>query len=414
MKASWKSVRFAILVSALAAGVAIGFAAEERRDSGQWTTAWVSAQQLTEPGNLPPAPGLAGRTLRQIVRPTLSGTRVRVTFSNVFGDGPIKLAAAHLARSAGDSAIEAGSDVALMFDGAPSVTIEAGASRISDPVPFAVAARANLSITTYFDSVPTALTGHPGSRTTSFIQTGNAVSALSLTDPQRADHWYTLSGIDVWTEARARAIVVLGDSITDGRGSTTNKNDRWPDVLAARLADAPATANIAVLNQGIGGNRLLRDGLGPNTLARFDRDVLAPAGARWLIVLEGVNDIGTAVGARTHNQPAATAADIIGAFRQIIVRAHSHGIRVYGATIMPFEGFTMYSTTESEADRQAVNQWIRSSGEFDEVIDFDAATRDPSHPTRLAAAWDSGDHLHLSPAGYRAMADSIDLGLFAE
>lgn len=407
-------ILLAIFAGMIALRPGTGFAADSRNGSGRWTTAWVSAQQLTEPGNMPPSPGLGGQTLRQIVRPTLGGTCVRVTFSNVFGDGPMKIAEAHIARSAGGSAIEPGAEGALAFDGTPSVTIEAGASRISDPLPFAVAAHVNLAVTIHFDSVPDALTGHPGSRTTSYIQPGNTVSALSLPDARRTDHWYVLSGIDVWTESRARAIVVLGDSITDGRGSTTNGNDRWPDILAARLAATPATADIAVLNQGIGGNRLLRDGLGPHALARFDRDVLAPAGVRWLIVLEGVNDLGTAVDSRARKQPAATAADLIAAYRQIIVRAHSHGIRVYGATIMPFEGFTMYSTPESEADRQTVNRWIRTSGEFDGVIDFDEATRDPTHPTRLAAAWDSGDHLHLSPAGYRTMADSIDLGLFAE
>ncbi|HWA85226.1 MAG TPA: SGNH/GDSL hydrolase family protein, partial [Opitutus sp.] len=229
---------------------------------------------------------------------------------------------------------------------------------------------------------------------------------------EHVEHWYLLSALDVETEQAAAAIVVLGDSITDGHGSTTDRNDRWPDDLAHRLAGHKGTANIAVLNQGIGGNRLLRDGLGPNALARFDRDVLAPPGARWLIVLEGVNDLGTAVGARARGWPAATAADEIAALHQIVARAHSHGLRVFGGTIMPFEGFTMYSTPESEADRQAVNRWIRTSGEFDAVIDFDQIMRDPRHPARLAAAVDSGDHLHPSAAGYHLMAGRIDLELF--
>ncbi len=208
---------------------------------------------------------------------------------------------------------------------------------------------------------------------------------------------------------------VLGDSITDGRGSTTNGNDRWPDVLARRLQASPATAQVAVLNAGLGGNRLLRDGLGPNALARFDRDVLAQAGVRWLIVLEGINDIGTAAGAREKGEPAATADDIIGAYAQIIERARAHDIRVHGATIMPFEGFTYagYYTPEGEADRQRVNAWIRASGLFDAVIDFDAATRDPERPPRLSAAVDGGDHLHPSAAGYRIMGESIDLKLFS-
>jgi lysophospholipase L1-like esterase len=381
-------------------------------EGGRWVGTWVSAQQLTEPGNLPPAPGLAGCTLRQVIHPTLAGDRVRVTFSNVFGHRPLMIASAHLARSAGDSAIESGSDQPLTFAGAASVTIEAGASMISDAVPFKVDAGKNLAVTLYLQAAPADLTGHPGSRTTSFIQAGDAVAAPSLTDARRVDHWYLLGGVDVWTRKSAAAVVVMGDSITDGRGSTTNGNDRWPDDFARRLAGSPATANVAVLNQGIGGNRLLRDGLGPNVLARFDRDVLAPPGVRWLIVFEGVNDLGTAVGARAKHAPAASAADIIAALRQIVVRAHAHGLRVYGATITPFEGFTAYSTPESEADRQKVNQWIRTSGFLDAVIDFDAAVRDPNHPARLAAAFDCGDHLHPSVAGHSELGRAVDLALF--
>ena len=216
--------------------------------------------------------------------------------------------------------------------------------------------------------------------------------------------------------ARPGAVVILGDSITDGRGSTTNGNDRWPDVLARRLQASPETDTVGVLNAGIGGNRLLRDGLGPHALARLDRDVLAQAGVRWLILLEGINDIGTAAGARAKGEPAATADDIIGAYAQIIERARARGIRVYGATIMPFEGFSYagYFTPESEADRHKVNAWIRTSGRFDAVIDFDALTRDPERPARLSAAVDGGDHLHPSAAGYRIMGEAVDLALFTK
>jgi len=283
---------------------------------------------------------------------------------------------------------------------------------VSDPLAFDVSAFVNLAVSVHFASVTAALTGHPGSRTTSFIQAGNVTGAADLPGAVAVDHWYVLSGLDVWADARASAIVVLGDSITDGRGSTTNKNDRWPNLLAQRLRANPATANVAVLNQGLGGNRLLRDGLGPNALARFDRDVLAVPGVRWVVVLEGVNDIGTAVAARTRGEPAATARDVIAAYRQIVTRAHSHGLRVYGATILPFDGFAAYSSPQSEADRQAVNQWIRTGGELDGVIDFDAIARDPAQPARLLASVDGGDHLHPSAAGYRMMADAIDLGLF--
>jgi lysophospholipase L1-like esterase len=228
------------------------------------------------------------------------------------------------------------------------------------------------------------------------------------------DHWYFLNGIDVTAGESAAAVAVLGDSITDGRGSTTNGNDRWTDHLARRLAADKRTAGIAVLNQGIGGNRLLRDGLGQNALARLDRDVLAQTAVRYLVVLLGVNDIGTAVGARARGEPAATADDIVFACEQILARAHAHGIRVYGATILPFEGFAQYFTPEAEADRQKVNAWIRTSGRFDGVIDFDAAMRDPAQPSRLRAEADGGDHLHPGAAGYRIMGDAVDLALFRE
>ncbi len=380
---------------------------------GRWIATWASSQQLTEPHNLPPAPGLTGHTLRQVVRLSLGGSQVRVVFSNAFGDGPLVITAATVALSAGDSAIAPESLRELRFNSAASATVQPGASLISDPVALTVTADARLAITTAFAGVPPNVTGHPGSRTTSFIVAGNAVTAAALPDAKMTDHWYCLTGVDVWAAPAAATLVVLGDSITDGRGSTTNLQNRWPDVLSRRLQAGAATAHISVLNQGIGGNRVLRGGLGPSALARFDRDVLAYPGVRWLIILEGVNDLGTAVGARARGEASATAQDVIDAYAQMIGRAHAHGIRVYGATIMPFGGFTSYFTPESEAARQEVNRWIRTGGAFDAVIDFDAIARDPADPARLSAATDSGDHLHLSARGYQLIAEAIDLALFA-
>lgn len=402
--------RFLIL-----AGWLLGLAFLPAAENGRWVATWATAQQLTEKGNLPPEPGFANATVRQKLRVSIGGDQLRVRFSNELGNDAFTVEAAHvaLADGFGDARIKAGTSKGLTFGGRGSVTVQPGAMVISDPVDMALAPMADVAITLVANGAPTDLTGHPGSRTTSFFAYDDAApDATDLPGAKRTDHWYFISSLDVRTTKPAASIAVLGDSITDGRGSTTNGNDRWPDILSQRLRANPATADIAVLNQGVGGGRVLRDGLGLSGLRRFDRDVIAQPGVKWLIILEGVNDIGTAVGARKRGETVAPAAELIAAYEQMILRAHDHGIKVYGATIMPFAGFKSYDTPESEADRQAVNAWIRSSGKFDAVIDFDAIARDPENPARLSAATDQGDHLHLSAAGYKIIAGGIDLSLF--
>jgi lysophospholipase L1-like esterase len=370
-----------------------------------WVGSWVSAQQLTEPRNLPPAPGFPSSTLRQIAQLSLGGHSIRITFSNLYGNAPLSILRAHVARSAGGSAIDAASDTPLLFAGSASVIIPPGAQVVADAVTFEVPALTNLAVSVALDAAPPSdVTGHPGSRTTSFLQPGDAVSQAELGPAALSvDHWYFLSSIDVLTGSGARAVVTLGDSITDGRGSTTNQNDRWPNQLSRRLLAAPETALISVLNQGIGGNRILGDGLGPSALSRFERDALSPPGVRWVVVLEGINDLGS--------QPTPAAQTLIAAYRQMITRAHARNVSVYGGTIMPFQGFSTFSP-QTEAIRQAINGWMRQSGEFDKVIDFDAITRDAAAPSQLSLAVDGGDHLHPSAAGYALMAGAIDLGLF--
>jgi lysophospholipase L1-like esterase len=376
-----------------------------------WVGTWACSSQRVEPANNPPAPDLTGFTLRQVIHVSLGGRRVRLRLTNVFGDAALTFTAVHLARSAGGSAIDPATNRVLTFAGAQTATLPAGAPLLSDPVDFEVGTGADLAITLRIAKAPQAVTGHPGSRTTSFLVRGDFAAAAALPSPLRTDHWYFIEGLDVVADQSAGALVTLGDSITDGRGSTTNGNNRWPDQLVRRLQATNAGSRVGVLNAGIGGNRLLHDGIGPNALARFDRDVIAQAGVRWLVVFEGINDLGTAVGAAARGETAATPADIILAYQQCIERAHAHGIRVFGATITAFEGAAAYDRLESEAGRQTINRWIRTSGRFDGVIDFDAATRDPRRPARLDPAYDSSDHLHLNPSGYERMARAVDLAL---
>ncbi len=384
-----------------------------------WVASWGAAQQIPEPQNALPAEDLRDATVRQIFHLSVGGPALRVHVSNAFGTEALHITSVHVAHpvSPSSSAIDAATDHALTFGGQRDVTIPPGAEFVSDALEYAVAPLSDLAVSFHLNEPPARETGHPGSRATSNYVHGDWVSAPSLNEPQHVDHWYQVSGIDTQAAPGAAAVVALGDSITDGHGATTNGNDRWTDVLAARLAGAPGTRNIGVSNQGIGGNHLLTDGLGPNVLARLDRDVLGPAGVRWVIVFEGVNDLGGLArdGEVSPVEHAALTQRVLAAYQQIIVRAHAHGLRVFGATITPYVGSAYYHPGPlSEADRQAVNAWIRTPGNFDAVIDFDAVVRDPQHPDQLLPAYDCGDHLHPSPTGYKAMAEAVALTLFTQ
>jgi lysophospholipase L1-like esterase len=367
---------------------------------------------LTEPNNLPPAL-LASSTLRQFVHVTLGGKHVRVRFSNAYGTNSVAINSAHIALaagagSAGNGQINIATDKSLSFHGAPSVNIPPGEVILSDPCDYALPALTNLAVSIYFGDISAStINGHPGSRTTSFILATNVVTAANMAGAATTAHWYIITGVDVLAGNSSKGVVTLGDSITDGRGSTTDGNNRWPDNLARRLATNAPTAGVAVVNMGIGGNAIF-GGLGPAAVSRFDRDVLNQSGVRWLIVFEGVNDIG---GATSSGSPA-LATNLISAYTQFANKAHARNLRAYGATITPFGGNSYY-TTAREAARQTVNAWFRTNTVYDALIDFDALVRDPVTITNMLSTYDTGDHLHLNPTGYQAMANAIDLTLFA-
>lgn len=382
-----------------------------------WIHSWTAAPQLTERHNLPPEPfaALVDTTLRQTVRVSLGGRRLRVRFSNAFGTAALPITAAAVARpeagQAGAAGIVPGSGRGLTFSGLRSVIVPAGAQVVSDPVDVATAPRSNLTITLYSregqgvaDDPRTAgevsVTSHPGSRTTSWLVSGDRHAEVQLAGAVAADHWYLISGVEVVATA-ASALVVLGDSLTDGRGSTMNGNNRWPDLLQDRLRDP----RLAILNQSVAGNRVLRDGLGPSALARLDRDVLALGGAARLLIFQGLNDLGTTAASEAAQRR--VAGDLIAAYRQIAVRAQARGLRTAGATLTPFGGNIFDDLAGvRETARQSVNSAIRG-GLFEAYADFDAAVRDPSAPWRLLPAFDVGDHLHLNPDGHAALAAAV-------
>jgi lysophospholipase L1-like esterase len=381
---------------------------DEAASKNHWVGTWNTAPQLVEPRNMPPAPGLTNNTLRQVVCVSIGGDKIRVRFSNEFSTSPVTMKSVHIAVSKGKSTIDSTTDLALTFDGKTDVIIEPGKAIASDPFDFSLKPRTNLAVTIYFGDTAPDVTGHPGSRTTSFIAAGNEVSEAELSSAVKTDHWYIINGIDVIAPKETAAVVIIGNSITDGRGSGTNKQNRWPDELAKRLLKNPETQNVAVLNQGIGGNCVLKQCLGPSALDRFERDVINQSGVRWLIIFEGINDIG---GSRGSDAAMKVAGDLIAAYDMMIDSAKARGISVYGTTLLPFGG-SFYDSPDHEMARSKVNEWIRTSGRFDAVIDLEVALTDPDNPLHLLPAADTGDHLHPNEKGHRMMAEAVDLMLF--
>jgi lysophospholipase L1-like esterase len=357
--------------------------------------------------------GDSGETLREIVHVSLGGSSVRVQLSNEFGAEALTVSAAEIAVRDKDSAVVAATEVPLTFGGRASVVIPAGAMVVSDAATLTVKPLSDLAISLFVPSQPQTIASRHGfADQTNYRVPGNAVAATDLTDAKTFASWDFLKGVDVKSDADAGSIVTFGDSITDGAKSTPNTNARWPDVLATRLL--AAKKHLGVLNEGIGGNRVLHDNTGPNALARFDRDVIAQTGVKYVVLMESINDIGHAADPNVARRyDIVTADDLIAGLSQLARRAHTHGIKVIGATLTPYVG-AGYQSPEGEVMRQAVNTWIRTSKELDGVVDFDKATNDPDHPGAMLPDYDSGDHLHPKDAGYKAMGDAIDLKLFGK
>lgn len=408
----------AILVGILmAASVDARDTATRPVSAPHWIASWGSSQMVADGDNALPADRAAAVTLRQIIRLSAGGDRVRVRLSNAFGTQPLAIGSARIARTTVPATPQVSGGAALTFAGQTGALIPAGAELYSDPIALPVAPGADVAISLYLPEAATPQTGHPGARAFSYTLAGDHVADPAFTGAQQTTHWYALADLEVSGGTNAGTIVAIGDSITDGYGVKPNHNTRWTDILAERLRGTTATRGIGVVNAGIGGNRILLDGLGPNLMARFDRDVVARSGVRWAILLEGVNDLGvlTREAPATPAQHAAIVAQITGAYTQLVARAHTHGITMIGSTITPFGGNDYYHPgPATEADRQAINAFIRTSGVFDAVVDFDRVMRDPEHPDRLAPAYDSGDHLHPSEAGYRKMGEAVPLTLFGK
>ncbi len=408
---SWR--RSLLLVAAIVAGgtaVAASSPGAVAREAapdapGQ---AWVGSWSTTP---LVGGAGFDNQTLREIIHISLGGEEVRVRLTNAFGTNGVVIDDVTVGVRDAGAALVQGTERPVTFGGAQQVTLPAGAEVLSDPVPLAVTAQQDLAVSLHVPAPTGAATRHAGAYTTSYAASGDHAAEPSAgAFTSTLSSWYLLDGVDVLTAPETGAVVALGDSITDGTNSTVDANRRYPDDLARRLLAGPPGQLLGVLNEGASGNRLLTDGgsSGVSAQQRFDRDALAQTGVRAVILLEGINDIGHNLGPVSANP--VTAQDLIDAMSNLIRAAHEHGLRIIGATMTPIGG-SKYDTPDAEAKRQAVNEWIRTGGAFDGVVDFDRTVRDPADPSRFLPAYDSGDHLHPNDIGYQAMADAVDLNL---
>jgi lysophospholipase L1-like esterase len=427
---SWIRILYVLGVTSLSAIVLQGQSA--LHESEHWVATWATAQELavTTPDRpeLPPdikmpdfsamrkrmpqaqiPTNLENQTVRMIVHTSIAGKKLRLELSNAFGKSVVSIGGAHVAIRAAASAIESGSDRKLTFSGSPSVDIKPGMVMVSDPVDLEFKAMSDLAVSIFVTKSEGTPANHMPGLHTAYISTGDTTASLSMPEPTATTSYLWLRSVDVAASAGDFAIACLGDSITDGFGTTVDRDQAWPTLLAKRLVEKKTGSRIAVINEGISGNEVLRDGAGVSALARFDRDILGEPGVRWIVLLEGINDIN--IHGQITGQNALTADDLIKGYRQIIALAHMHGIRVVGATLTPEEGVWLAGPV-GDATRQKVNAWIRTAGEFDAVVDFDAVLRDKEHPTRLREEFNPGDHIHPNDLGNGVMAEAFQLATF--
>ena len=379
----------------------------KKASTENWVGSWACAPMLVEPNNMPPAPGLSENTLRQIIKVSIGGEYIRLRFSNVFSDQTTVLKKVSIANVIDAPAIDKNTQKNLSFNGSQEITLNPGTEIYSDKLNYQLKPGQLLAITIYYGVASQKTTGHPGSRTTSYILSGDNVNNDIFSEAVKTDHWYSIMGLDVVASKNASNIVCLGNSITDGRGSGTNKQNRWTDILASRLATNKTTQNVGVLNLGIGGNCVVKGGLGPTALDRFDRDVLSQTGTKWLVILEGINDIG---GIKRPEDAPVKAQEIIDAYKIMIEKAHAKGIKVYGCTILPFQK-SFYDAPFKQEARDIVNAWIRNN-HFDAVIDFDKEMASGTDSKTILSNMHDGDFLHPNELGYQRMGDAVDLNLF--
>ena len=379
-----------------------------RSNTENWVGTWATAQMLVEPNNMPPAPGLSDNTLRQIIRVSIGGKNLRLRLSNIFSDQPTVLKSVSVANVVTAPGIDAATQKTVSFNGNPGVIMNPEQEVFSDAFDFDLQPGQLLAITIHYGATSQKTSGHPGSRTTSYILQGDNVTNTDFSGAIKTDHWYSIMGVDVNAAKNYANIVCLGNSITDGRSSGTNKQNRWTDILSTRLLANKKTEHIGVLNLGIGGNCVVKGGLGPTALNRFDRDVLSQKGTKWLILLEGVNDIG---GIKNPEDAPVKAQELIEAYKGMIDKAHARGIKVYGCTILPFAK-SFYDAPHRQEGRDIVNTWIRSSNAFDAVIDFDKAMASEIGSKTILSNMHDGDFLHPNESGYLRMGEAVDLDLF--